>query len=216
MTRLGRMTRRKSALVAGAALLTACELLGSLSEADRGLLTAAIRGTVAFNYEGTGEFYAGRDPRIGADPVLTVTSEGTGASSGQELILYGFAVVGDVRAYHLVSSANRVRQNSFTAIYIRQVGETYEAYTSLSGEVVITRSDDAMLEGDIAFLGLRYCAVPVTGTGAFSGSCDPRTLNHDAPSIDVTGSFKAVPSKDQDVRVLQRAIAFGTGLSISR
>ena len=195
--------RGRDVVVAGALVLAGCQFDSGI-DMDRGWFMAAIHGTVLVDYEGTGEFYAGRDPRLGATTTaLTVTSEGTGVFTGQELMLWGFVAIGEVGRYAVEASEDSAREHTFTAVYIRKVGGMYEAYTSVAGEAEITLSTEERVEGNVRFTGIRYCAVPANGTPAPQGSCDPRILDPGAPSIEVSGSFQAVPDTYEDVINLQ-------------
>ena len=169
----------------------ACQGAVSPDGLDGGTFTATVRGAVEIDYVGTGAFHIGRDPRSPSTTVLTVRSEGVGPSEGEELVLYGAVNLGEVGRYALEAASDTLTAARFAAFYVRKVAETYEAYGSVSGEVEITRSTPERIEGSVRITALWYCTTPVRGPGAPQGSCDPRILNPDAPSIVITGSFVA-------------------------
>jgi hypothetical protein len=178
----------------------ACQGAVSPDRLDDGSFTASVRGAVEVDYVGTGAFYVGRDPRSPSTSVLTVRSEGVRDSEGEELVLYGAVNVGEVGRYALEAASDMLDAAKFTAFYVRKVAQTYQMYGSVSGEVEITRSAPERVEGSVRITALWYCTTPVHGDGASQGSCDPRMLNPDAPSIAITGSFVAGPDTEEVTR----------------
>lgn len=186
-------------------LVAACRDSGPIPD---GWLTAHIVGAVQTEFEGTGYFSAGSGPPGGVSVRFGLGSRGTGASTGQRFSLDrpGNGRPGTGR-YTLAPLEPDEDGNlvGFTAYYYRTADSVSEGYTASSGEVEITRSSGDVVEGEFRFSGVLYSyssADSVWYTG-------PNTLDPGAPTIEVTGSFGAVPLDrlrviDQHVTVVER------------
>ncbi len=79
----------------------------------------------------------------------------------------------------------------FYATYYRSLNDTSQAYVSVAGEIEITVSSPDHIAGSFRFTGTEYSAH--WGGGGRRGSGSPARIDPDAPTLQVTGSFSAVP-----------------------
>jgi hypothetical protein len=149
-------------------------------------MTASLAGAVEGEYRGTGEFSYGTPYPGGKSAELSSRGEGSQHNESFYFRTFGTSRP-DVGTYRLAPRVLEGRQETGTfAIYSRTLPDgTFERYMSLSGSVVITRSQRDGLEGEFEFTGVRY------------EQLEP--IRPDAPRITVTGTFAAVPA-NQTVR----------------
>ena len=191
--------RLATAVVGTALSVVAC---GNGPTADNvgGSFTAHIDGAMTLDYEGTGKFSEGRDPRTDIR-LLEVVSTGIGASVGQTLLVYGAVSIGEVSRFSVETVQDSVRNQTFNLRFIREAGGRFEAYTSQSGYVDIGRSDWDMVEGSLSIAAVQYCDLALTGAEPPPGICDPRVTDPSAPSVTISGSFRAVADTSSAVLV---------------
>jgi hypothetical protein len=184
-----------------------CDALGIGGSEDHGRLQASISGAVSVEYEGTGTFRQGDDPRIGVPSTMTIRSEGIGEYSGQRVIIYGFVGIGDEGPFELgLLNYDEPDAGQFTAMYLRDLVDMYEAYVAESGHIEISESSQSRLAGTFSFVARRYCLTPKTNGEPPVGSCTPELVDADAPSIAVSGTFETVPRTHGEVVDLRRQL----------
>lgn len=186
---------RAGVLVVAPALVWGCQ--GSVDNAEEGWLRARIVGAIETVHEGTGDFYVGSDPRQGIAVQFTLNSDGVEVYAGQVLTLFrpGKGRPGE-GVYTLAPL--EVKDGSlqgFTAYFHRTIdGESGEgeSFTTVSGEVVVTKSSAEWVEGDFRFKAVLYCRSSSDPQRQFR-CVGPNTITPGAPEIEVTGSFAAAP-----------------------
>ncbi|GBD32533.1 hypothetical protein HRbin33_01503 [bacterium HR33] len=160
---------------------------------DSSWFRAQIRGAVQTEYEGTGWFNVGSDPRRGISVQFTLYSSGVGTYTGQRFQLYSPGKGRPGQGIYGLAPLE-VKDGSlqgFTAYYHRVAGERSESYTAVSGRVNVAKSSGNRVEGDFDFTGVLYCWSNTSGTP--EGWCtSPNTITPGAPQIQVTGSFSVV------------------------
>lgn len=190
-------------LLAGVALsLVALSCDGPLNSEDAGWVLASLRGVVEEQYQGTGEFHLARPP--GFEPYFWINSDGVGSSIGRS---FGVVVFGGemlhVGRYPIREPSKVYGESSgATAFYDRPDGQWQEWYAAVSGDLEITHSSRNRLEGRFRLKAVRYCRnPPLTGPdGPFpEGSCHVLYLDLSAPSVELTGSFVAVPWQQKEI-----------------
>ncbi|HEV2735686.1 MAG TPA: hypothetical protein VGV85_12650 [Longimicrobiaceae bacterium] len=186
-------------LVALSALAAACDATDGVRPDQPSWFRASLQGAVAGDYEGSGEFLAGSDPRAGEPIVFTLNSVGLGTAANQSFQLHrrgeGVPGKGTYALGPLRTSDGRLQ--GFTAYYVRQVGNRMEAFTARSGQVEITAVSRDRVEGKFRFVGSLYCSRAVVGNASDPAACgSPNTIDPQAASIEVSGMFAAIPAKN--------------------
>ncbi len=179
-----------------ALLLAACGHEGPLRSSGPQFLKASIAGSVQAEFEGTGDFHVGDDPRAGIRIQTSIVSRGVGASEGQRLVIYrrGAGRPGEGRYQVESLDLSSPQASGITAVYTRQTAGVVEFYAAQSGELVITESSKDRIAGHFRFTGFRYCASELQGSPTQRGPCRvPPTPIEGAPTVEVTGSFVAGP-----------------------
>lgn len=190
---------RGFALALAITALAACQSDDPLGNNGPSWLRATLQGAVDANYQGTGHFHTGTNPSAGGSVTFTVYSEGTGDALHQWMMLYrqgGARPAEGVYPLELVDQADGAARG-FAAMYRRVAGDTAETFAARSGEVTITTSTPDLIEGTFRFTGQRYNARTVRGTPGGSSVGTASDPDPDAPTVEVSGSFRAVPATDQ-------------------
>ena len=89
---------------------------------------------------------------------------------------------------------DKSKSGEFYATYIRHgrlPSDTNYAYVSVAGELIVAHSSPQLVEGRLHFTGAEYSAVSPAGR---SGSGSPDKIEPNAPTIDVSASFSAIPA----------------------
>lgn len=178
--------------------LSACDPADSVQPDAPSWFRASLLGAVSDNYEGTGEFNAGSDPRTGEALVFTLSSQGLGSTSDQSFLLHrrGGGVPGKgVYALGQPQSSGS-SPAGFTAYYVRRVGDRMEAFAAQSGQVEVTSAAPGRLEGTFRFTGLLYCSRAVVGSASEPPTCGSPGTADSKTSIEVSGAFVAVPASN--------------------
>ena len=196
------MNTRIVAFALGLAVLPSCE---SITPPDPGpsFLRATVQGAVDATYEGNGDFHVGGDRDAGIAIKFSLSSSGKDHANGQSFLLWRHGIGRPATGSYTLQAPNYTskRWDSFAAVYTRRVGNIHEGYVAQSGEVEITLSTSNRVEGTFRFRGLRYYAREVQGAAPPQGSGRPDVVDPNAPAIEVSGSFVAVPmSQDGGVR----------------
>lgn len=181
-------------------LTLSCE--APLTQDTDGWLLASVRGVVARDYAGTGTFYIVRDHPEFHAAMFGLLSEEEG-STGDWVGITGFGQLPSVGRHEVREAASVYEDRSgFTATYHPRSEEWTESYASVDGELTITSSSMDRVEGRFQLTAVRYCRnwlVSGTGNWLAEGSCTPVHLDLNAPSIELTGSFVAVPMPDRPI-----------------
>lgn len=172
--------------VAGMVMLAGCSPTDAAARGS--FLHATVQGSVREEYRGTGEFGMDNLPTT-----FVLTSAGRGEAAGRSFSLRRPQQAGHPEAGsyplvlpHQVASGGE----AFTAIYTRAVGPGHESFISRAGTVEITRASPRRVEGTFRFEGVLCTArTPERQIGA----CDPARIPPDAPTVEVSGTFSAVP-----------------------
>lgn len=176
--------------------VSACDPAGSVGPDAPSWFRASLQGAVAGDYEGTGEFHAGSDPRAGEPLVFTLSSRGLGARADQSFQLYRRGAGMPGRGTYSLSELQHgdARPQGFTAYFTRRVGDRIEAYAARTGQVEITAASAGRIEGTFRFTGSLYCSRAVVGSASDPVSCgSPGGFAPNAASIEVSGAFVALP-----------------------
>jgi hypothetical protein len=203
--------------LAAVLLLVGCES-NPTGDVRPSYFVATLDGALERHYEGTGEFHTGT-PGPGRKQ-FQITSRGQGASASQSFTLtrwdggrpgrgtYPLTLVdasGDVRG---ASAGEQPR--GMTVQFSTREGNQEERFVAESGELEITSSSEALVEGRFRFVGFRYCAREVVRSNPPIppvGPCTPLLSSPipDAPKITVSGSFVATPLEvTVDIPALRR------------
>lgn len=193
------MPRRTALLAAALAALAACDGSPTAPRTDPGF-TATIRGSVQDELQGTGQFH-----QIPPDPTqprprpgrFVITGGGPFDSrslmlfrEGESLPAPGTYPLAPLAPFAPPAAGAR----GFTAVYIRRQGDSLEGFTSVEGELRITVSTPARVEGTFRFGGRRNCAGKTVGTlgpGAMASLSCEYPIDPALPAVEVTGSFVA-------------------------
>jgi len=178
--------------------LSACDPADSVRPDDTSWFRASLQGAVAGDYEGTGEFHAGSDPRAGEPIVFTLSSQGLGARADQSFQLHrrGGGRPGK-GTYALGELQSGGAAQGFTAYFTRRVGDRIEAFAARTGQVEITAASPARVEGTFRFTGQLYCSRVAVGSSSGLAACgSPSGFSANAPSIEVSGAFVALPASN--------------------
>src|SRR6266545_1674486 len=92
---------------------------------------------------------------------------------------------------------DKSKSGEFYATYIRHgrlPSDTNYAYVSVAGELIVAHSSPQLVEGRLHFTGAEYSAVSPAGR---SGSGSPDKIEPNAPTIDVSASFSAIPISER-------------------
>lgn len=180
-------------------VLTACS--DPVAGSNPGWLRASLAGTVAGSYVGSGDFLDQTDREEGPRRMFSLYSSTADLTSPQSFGLY--RVNGNrpaVGRYELqLVDQSDSDAEGFFAIYSRSTESQVENFVAQSGEVVVTRSSRERLEGTFRFVGFRYCALPRLGSGQEGPCVPPAAPVEGAPTVEVTGSFSAVPFEEGDL-----------------
>lgn len=176
-------------------ILSACENISTPADSGPSFLRATVQGAVDATYEGNGDFHVGNNPDAGIAIKFTLNSNGKGDANGQSFMLWRYGIGRPARGGYTLQIPNYTSKKweSFAAVYTRSVGNMHEAYVAQSGEVEITASTPDRVEGTFRFRGLRYSARELQGSGTPQGSGRPDVVDPNAPAIEVSGTFVAVP-----------------------
>jgi len=168
---------------------------------------ASLDGAVDEMYSGSGEFHTGT-PGPGRQQ-FQIVSRGTEESIDQSFALtrwdggrlsrgtYSLDLV-DLSTYQIGAPAEG-QPTGITMQYFRTVDDVEELFVAETGELRITRSSPSGIEGDFSFDGFRYCVRSASDPSAPVDETHcawPDDANADAPRIQVSGSFVAVPFGD--------------------
>lgn len=158
-----------------------------------GWLMADIAGAVQTEYSGSGHFNVGSGPPGDVSVKFELTSDGTGASIGQSFGLNRRGAGRPGTGRYTLAPLERDEDGNlvgFTALYYQTVDSVSEGYTARSGAVEIARSSGDVVEGAFRFSGVLYTYWRPPDSLWDVG---PNTIAPGAPTIEVTGSFGAVP-----------------------
>lgn len=185
------LTIRALRLAAVPLVAAACSDIGPTPD---GWLSAHIVGAVQTDYEGTGYFGVSKRPPGDEGTVFGLDSRGIGTSAGQSFGIYRPGSGRPGRGRYKLAPLEQDGDGylvGFTAYYDRTTEDSvWEAYTARSGEVQITYSSAGLVEGTFRFSGVLYAYDDWPDSLWDAG---PNTITPGAPTIDVTGSFKAIP-----------------------
>lgn len=168
---------------------------------------SSFRASMSFSeggqrsYEGEGDFYVGPDMAAGVSMRFDLGSR----SEGEEWESFGLHRRGDGIPHPGTYGLTALDQGDpnargMTAFYTRVNDGWVEYYKAQSGEFHVSSSSDARVEGTFRFVGFRYCASERVGTRQI-GPCIPVAEPiPGAPTIEVVGSFSAVPFDDSDIK----------------
>ena len=175
------------------AVIAACDSTGSTGpQSDNSYLRASINGALNTSYEGSGQFWLGTGTHRPTQPsTFSLFSAGHGASTNQTFLLFRpGAELPKAGTYTLgVAGAGFQAHFSRTA----DQGQTLEAFAASSGELKITRSSPERLEGHFRMTGFQFCHRDRAGSRPNLTCVVPTSVDPDAPTITVEGSFSAVP-----------------------
>ena len=172
-------------LLGVAVALNGCESPPTEPEADADA-KATISGVNNLTFEGTGEFYAPAAPAA-----FRLVSRAKQGSENQTLQIGrpngGRPAVGKYPLglrTEILANFSRTGSN----------GGTYEAFATSSGELEIKISRPDRIEGSFRMTGFRFC-LREQQSGSRTGVACPYPVADDpnAPKIEVSGSFVAVP-----------------------
>lgn len=172
---------------------------GTTDPAPRGLFEAAITGHVVTDYQGSGDFSMGHGPSF---TVYHLRSEGEGASANQWFKIYHRTDPGDDYFDGLIAEGThpitlldrRDRDARGTSVIFDRTedGKVYR-YIASDGSLRITESTTDRAAGTFTLTAFRYCEISKKRQ-----SCPfPSSTPADAPTIDVSGSFTAVPAEKE-------------------
>lgn len=183
------MRGRRSAamlMVGALVLLAACER-SPVASPGASVFTATVEGSVVSSYQGTGHFTFTGLRRPAAPAMFILHSSGIGEAQGQGFELYhpGRALV-DVGSYTIGADGG-----PFTAVYTRTNGSQVERFAARSGEIQVTGSTSTRVAGTFRFSAVLSAVCSYRGSAV---SCTTRAADQDAPAVEVSGSFQAVPS----------------------
>jgi hypothetical protein len=183
---------RKQVFASAAVLLTACSNINLVPDGDVGYVRATAAAEARTQYEGTGEFNLDNLPRT-----FVISSRETG-STGSGSLLFWRRQTDELPRPGVYPIAppddSQDTWDGFAADYTRAASGGVESFVARSGQVEITRVSPQRVEGTFRFAGVRNCARPAPGSDARpSGPCDPAAVDLAAPTIEVSGSFSAVP-----------------------
>lgn len=178
---------------AGLILLAACGTTGP--EADTGSLQATITGNIDAEYAGSGEFSTGT--RLSGAGVFNLRSEGQGMSGPARFDIKHVGSKRPRRGTHSITLLGRDRadpdEHGTGVIYV-EAGDGERHYVAKSGSLEITDSSDKRVAGTFTITGFLYCQRAADVPPRQRKSCPVATrVDPDAPTIEVTGSFVAVP-----------------------
>ncbi len=193
------MIRSHVVRLAAVLFLVGCES-NPAGDLQPSYMVATLDGALEKQYEGTGEFHTGT-PGPGRKQ-FQVTSQGQGASANQSFTLtrwdggrlgrgtYPLALVDD--------SGEQGQLRGITVQFSTREGNQEERFVAESGELEITSSSEALVQGRFRFTGFRYCAREVVRSNPPLppvGPCTPLLAAPipNAPKITVSGSFVAKP-----------------------
>ncbi len=176
-------------------LLVSCD--SPVKSREPGWMHASISGPAVDDYVGSGEFLDQRNREEGPRRMFWLDSQSDAART-QEIGFYRYNGTRPRPGRYplqIVGPSND-HKDVFAAGHRRWRGEVYELYTATDGYVEITFSSDERVEGTFYFVGRRFCALPRTGG---THPCPyPWQPPADAPTIEVNGSFSAVPEEDEE------------------
>lgn len=174
-----------------AAVLASCD--NPAGGRGTGWMRASLSGQVSGEYSGDGDFLSQTDRLEGPRRQFSVISRSDPLASQAFDFYRHNGTRPSVGRYELeLIDQTDLAAEGFYAFYHRQDGSTSESYAATSGHVEITASSAERVEGTFHFIGRRYCASPLVGNSAPPCS-DPWAPPADAPTIEVTGDFVAVP-----------------------
>ena len=193
------MSRSLLGWLTAVVFLVGCES-NPISDVQPSYLLATVNGALDKQYEGTGEFHTGT-PGPGKKQ-FQVTSQGQGASASQSFTLTrwdgGRLGRGTYPLTLVDASGYREQPRGITVQFSTLEGNQEERFVAEAGELEITSSSEALVEGRFRFTGFRYCAREVVRSNPPVppvGPCTPLLPAPvpDAPMITVSGSFVARP-----------------------
>jgi len=173
-------------LVLGVAVaLHGCDSPATEPEADASL-KATTSGATNVTFEGTGQFYAPVAP-----PSFRLVSRGKGSSENQTL------QIGRMNAGPPAVGKYLLGLRTEILAHFSRTGSNGadESFATSSGELEITVSRPDRIEGSFRISGFRFCLREQQQTVSRTGvACTvPTADDPNAPRIEVSGSFVAVP-----------------------
>lgn len=150
-------------------------------------------------YEGKGEFYTGHSA-VGVELRFTVQSESGTGDAWQNFYIHRRGDAIRSPGTYALTALDMSDQNAkgLTALYFRKVGGAVEYYRAQSGELRVSGASRDRIEATFRFKGYRYCVIRPGGEQ--DGPCLPvGEPPAGAPTIEVVGSFSAVPLDDSDI-----------------
>jgi hypothetical protein len=199
------LIRRIVCVAAAVGLVGCADLAPEIPET--GWFTASIVGRSSPTYRGSGEFYVGRWEN--GSPQFSLKLDGSDQDArGLFLVQGSFEGVAKPGAYAIRLpdfDGPPVRpKGAFWMIFVRQGGDggtVRETYRGVGGEVRIDDSSSESVAGSFRFTGVRMCPRMTSERQAGCGYTPPEP---GAPTIEIAGSFVAVPSSNDAQRAILR------------
>lgn len=188
-----------------AAVLTLFAASGCSDIFGGGRAPSSFKAALSFSqgaqetYEGEGHFYTGHSG-VGVEVRFTVNSRTGTDDAWQSFYVHRRGRGLPSPGTYALTALDLSDQNAtgITALYFRKVGGVVEYYRAQSGELQVSAASEDRIQATFRFSGYRYCVM--RPGGAQEGSCLPvGAPPADAPTIEVEGTFSAVPFDDSDI-----------------
>lgn len=189
------------ALLALAAAGAGCaDVLGGGSPSSSFQANLVFSEGETHSYRGDGDFYEGPNTAEGLSMRFDLHSQAGNAEGWQRFYLHrrgdGMPSPGSYALTAIDMSEPGAR--GVTALYLRKTGDVMEYYQTQSGELQVSAASGRRVEGTFRFNAFRYCVIRPGGVQ--EGPCAPvGEPIAGAATIEVTGSFSAVPLDEDDI-----------------
>lgn len=186
-------------------ILAACDLQWWAPDGENGRLTADIRGDRTDEFRGSASFDVYELPEIftaaGSAELDLLSVSGRSTNQGVPRVsISAFRDAETAGNYRIVAAGEPEKNPGSAHLSFSRIssGGVVERYMATSGEVTISHIDAEEARGRFEATAILYCEFPYVedprATGFPEGGCPlPDTVPEDVTTIEISGSFEAVP-----------------------